>query len=675
MNLRSLLSGKSSDSKDEKLDNIGDQTQEEIELAAHVRNKVEDQRSKASRIANEGIWMTNIAYICGMDGLTFNTTSRSFQPVNRGAAYLKKSRIHVNKILPTIQNRTARLCKNPPRYDVRPENMDADSKDAARFALKVLNAKWEELKINQKRIPMMMWMQECGHAYIKIVWDDTLGEPITDPMTGEVSYPGDIRCEVVPAFEVFPDPMAKSLDEAQYVIHAKVRPLEYFKTHYPKRGHLVKEEVAWLLSAQYEARVNSMNSRGPSQGGMTDIMKNSALELIKYEKRSSKYPNGRMIVTASGVLLENKDLPIGEIPFAKFDDMVIGGKYYPEACITHLRPIQDQYNEVIRRRAEWTRLLLAGKYAAPKGGGLQQESMNDQNGEVVYFTPMPAAPNGGMPMALQVPAIPQYAYKEEQALDDMFNKIAGISDASQGEIPSASIPAAGLAILIESDQTRIGIMTEQHELAWADVGRFILKYVDKFYIMPRKLKMSGQNMEYAVKDFTGEDLKGHTDVMVVRGSTLPDSKVVNRTDINNAYQSGLLGDPADPKVREKVLSMMEFGDVGEAWHRQALVSGQIKRGMEKITKGIPIPISEFDNHPEWLIALDDFRLTSDFEEASPEIQQTVLNAMEAHLGHTVALSNAAPKEDPSLHVPPPPTLPEPAPVGAAPQGPPPASPI
>ncbi len=315
--------------------------------------------------------------------------------------------------------------------------------------------------------------------------------------------------------------------------------------------------------------------------------------------------------------------------------------------------IQDQYNEVIRRRAEWTRLLLAGKYTAPKGGGLQQESMSDQSGEVIYYTPMPAAPGGGEPRALQVPSIPQYAYQEEQALDDMFNKIAGISDASQGEIPSASIPAAGLAILIESDQTRIGIMTEQHELAWADVGRFILKYVDKFYKMPRKLKMSGQSMEYAVKDFTGEDLKGHTDVVVVRGSTLPDSKVVNRTDINNAYQSGLLGDPQDPKVREKVLSMMEFGDIGEAWHRQALIAGQIKRGMEKLTKGITIPVSEFDNHPDWLLALDDFRLTQDFENAPPELQDLILATMEQHLQFTVKLSNAVPPTDPSLGPPPP----------------------
>ncbi len=639
--------------KEDQKDSLDSQTEEERQLAAFVRTQLEETRSKASRIAHEGIWMTNIAYLCGVDGVQFNTTTRNFEPVNRASAYLKKNRIHVNRILPIVQNRLSRLCKNPPRYEVRPENMDADSKDAARLALNVLNYKWNDCKINAKRIPLYMWMQECGHSYIKVSWDDTLGKEVTDPMSGETQYEGDIKIDIVPAFEVFPDPMAKTLDECAYLTQAKVRPLNYFKTHYPDRGHLVKEEQAWLLSAQYEQRVNSLNSRGPAQGGMTDLLNNSALELIRYERRSKKYPNGRMIVCASGILLENKELPIGEIPFAKFDDIIVGGKFYPEAVITHMRPIQDQYNEVIRRRSDWTNKLLAGKYTAAQGSGLQQESIDDSSGEVVYYTPVPNAPDGGRPTPMAIPNIPQWAYNEERSFDEMMNKISGISDVSQGEIPSASIPAAGMALLVEQDQTRIGIMTEQHEMAWADVGRYMLKFIEIGYQMPRKLKMAGQAMEYAIRDFTGDDLMGHTDVQVVRGSTLPDSTVVKRQDIFNAYQSGLLGEPTDPKVREKVLDMMEFGDEAEAWHRQALTSGQIKRGMIKLKQGIKIPISEFDNHPEWIKAIDDYRLTEDFEKSPPEIQDVLLQAMEVHIQYNVKLSNAVP-QDPALKMPAPP---------------------
>ncbi len=212
--------------------------------------------------------------------------------------------------------------------------------------------------------------------------------------------------------------------------------------------------------------------------------------MIKYEARSKDYPQGRLIACANGILLEDKELPVGEIPFAKFDDIQIGGKYYSEALITHLRPIQDQYNETVRRRAEWTRKLLAGKYKAPRGSGIAQESLNDDSGEVLYYTPVPNAPGNVEPVA--VPMIPQWAFNEEDRLDKMFNDISGISEVSRGTMPSASIPAIGMQLLTEQDDTRIGITTEQHEHAWARVGSLALKYAEKFWVMPRKLKIAGK---------------------------------------------------------------------------------------------------------------------------------------------------------------------------------------
>jgi transcriptional regulator with XRE-family HTH domain len=326
--------------------------------------------------------MTNIAYLLGFDGLSFNTNTRQFVPINRASNYLRKQRLHVNKILPNAQNRAARLCKSPPKYDVRPENNDNEAKEDARFSLQVLTTKWDELRLDLKRIGLVMWLQQCGHAYIKVSWDAAAGQIVTDPESGESFHEGEVRVDVVSAFEVFPDPLAKTLDDARYVIHAKVRPLDYFKIQYPEKGHLVKEEPTWLMSLQYEQRINSINSRGPSQGGLTDIAKDCAIEMVKYERPTPDHPKGRMIACANGILLEEKELPVGEIPFAKFDDILIGGKYYSEAVISHARPIQDQYNETVRRRAEWTKRLLAGKYVTARGSALAQESLNDESGEV-----------------------------------------------------------------------------------------------------------------------------------------------------------------------------------------------------------------------------------------------------------------------------------------------------
>lgn len=630
-----------------------DQPEEDRKLAGHVRSLVEEVRAQASRTAHEGIWMTNIAAILGYDGLSFNTTTRQFQPTNRSSAFIKKNRIHVNKILPTIHNRTAKICKSPPKWDVRPESNDTEDKDAARLALQTLGCLWDELKVNAKRVPLMMWVQECGHAYIKVCWDPSAGKFMTDPVTGESGFEGNVRVDIVSAFEVFPDPLAKDLDEAQWVIHAKVRKLDYFKTQYPKRGHLVREEATWLLSAQYEQRINSLNSRGPSQGGSAESQKNTAIEMIKYEKPTQEYPQGRMIAVANGITLENKELPVGEITFAKFDDIVVGGKYNSEAIVTHLRPIQEQYNETIRRRSEWTKKLLAGKYIAARGSEISQEAMTDETSEIVFYTPVPTAPNGGQPVPMPLPVIPQYAYLEEERLDAMINYISGISDISRGDLPSASIPAIGMQLLLEEDASRIGLMTTQHEHAWAKVGSFILKYVEEYFVLPRKLKIAGKNLQYTIQEITGEALRGNTDVIVVPGSTVPNSKALKRQDIINGYQMGLLGDPADPKVKEKVLADMEFGDTQEVWQDYALDMAQISRGLKLMEQGQPIQISELDNHPLWIQEINRARKSEKFETYPPEVQSLYLSTLEQHVQSMVQLTQ--------------PQMP-PGPMGMPPQG-------
>ncbi len=595
-----------------------DQSAEEIALVQHVRQQLEENRASANRIAHEGIWMTNIAYCLGYDGLMYNTTSRQFQPINRASAYLRKNRIHANKILPTVQNRLARLSQNPPEYEIAPETNDTEDKDAARLSEQVLDSLVDACEINKKRIFLYMWMQQCGHAYVRVYWDITKGPMMMGP-EGKAIRAGDVAVDVESPFAVFPDPFARTDDDARSLIMAKVRPLDYFKHHYPTRGGIVREEAAWLLSAQYEQRVNSLNSRGPSQGGMTEQFKNSAIEMTKYEAPSLQYPNGRMIVAANGVLLENKELPVGEIPLCKFDDTVVAGKYYSETPVTHARPIQDQYNETLRRRAEWTRRLLAGKYKAPRGSGLGQEALNDESGEVVLYNPVPTA-GGANLEPLPIPTIPEYAYKEEDRLDNLINYIFGISDVSRGVLPSASIPAIGAQLLQEQDQTRLSTITELAERSWSKCFRLMLKHVENFYVVDRKMKLAGKSREYIVKELNGKLLRGNTDVRVKRGSTQPNSKTLKRQDIVNTMSLGLLGDPKDPNVANKILPLLEFGDSQDIWLDYGIDMAQIKRGMDAMEQGELVLASHEDNNALWVQEINRFRKSDKFEMLPQEVQ-------------------------------------------------------
>lgn len=614
----------------EKPKSVDEQPSEDIQLVSFVRSELDEIRTHSARTTNEGIWLTNIAYLCGFDSIYFDTKTKNFKPIQSPNVFVRKNRIHVNRILPTIQNRLAKLAKSPPRYDVRPKTGDDADKDAARLAKQVLLQHWERQKINQKRINLLMWLQQCGHAYFKVSWDKTLGaKKAIKGENGEIEllHEGDIRVDVCSPFEIFPDPTAKTFEEARYVYQVKVRSLEYFRDHY-ENGHLVKPEDCWINSVAYEMRINAFNNQSGGSANVSGLMKNSALEISRYEKPSKKHPYGRHIIIANGVKLKDDVLPIDELPFAKFDDIKVAGKYNSEATITHLRPLQDQLNRTKSLRAAWTNRLLAGKYLAARSHNLSKEAFSDQSGEVVEYDPVT---NADEPHAIQTPTIPQYAYNEDDAIKMDMDDTSGVNQASRGQMPSASVPAIGMQLLVEQDDTRIGVETEDHEYSYADLGRILLKFTVQYYVTERVVKVAGKNMEYTVKHFKGADLLENTDVYVVRGSTLPGSKVLRRQEIINLHERGYFGPPQDPKVLEYVLGLLEYGDEQGAWKRHSLIMQSIEKGLDMIEDGVKPPVSEFDNHALWIQELDNLRLSDKFDKLSEESKKILLEVMNEHI--------------------------------------------
>lgn len=617
-----------------------DEAKDERQKYAFIRSKVDEVRASASRIAHESVWMRNCAYTVGFAGTQFDNRTRSFVSTNRATAGQRRNGMYVNKILPNLQNRLAKLTKNPPRFDVRPEDNTQDAKDNARFKLDILTAKWDELKINLERQPLLMWVQECGHAYVGTFWDDTKGQILTGE-DGEPFYEGDIRCEVMSPFEVFPDPLAKTFDESEYFIRAKIRPLSYFRNRFPEKGAQVKEEDCWLLSLQYDTRVNTMNTRGFSSSTGQMAQRNTAIELTYFERPSLKHPKGRMITGASNVILADQELPTGKIPLTKFDDIVVAGKYYSEAVVTHVCPIQDQYNAVIRRRADWVNRMLAGKYISPRGNEIIREAMTDQSAEFVQYTVVPNAPNGGEPKHLDIPTIPQYAYNEEDKLDQQFSEVMGISEVSKGQLPSASIPALGMQILVEADDTRIGVEILNHEFGYASIGGHILDLVQQYYQTPRKLKFAGKN-SYVIEDVKGEDLVGPNDVIVIPGSTIPGSKALRRQDVLNLFDRGALGNIQDPSVQQRLLEAVEFGEEGEMFVDVSLDNHRSKQEQEAIESEIMPDVAEEFNHQFMLKELARFRKSEGYDALSDTSKSIYEAVKEEHLRFLGELTGANP---------------------------------
>lgn len=615
------------------------QSPDEVKLVSYVREKIDQVRQDNARITLESNYMRNVAYLLGFSGVYYDVTYRQFRTVDPKRK-ITRNRRNTNKILPTVQNRLARLTQSPPKFDVRPNSNSTEDKDAARLGMEIITDGFDRVRFTELRQEALMMAMQGGHSYMQVLWDPCLGKPMIDPETGEMTgYEGDWRIDTMNCMECFVDPLAKKIEDTAWIIKAKVRKLDYFKERYPDRGGAVKEEQVWLISNINDMKSNAMPQGFTSAASTQAQMNHSAIELVLYEKRSKDYPNGRMVVCASGVLLEDKELPVGEYDIVKFDDIKVGGRYYAEAIITHLVPIQDRYSILRDKIDRFVKTLLSGKIIVAKGSELSQEAINDDT-EVVYATPVP---NGWEPKAMSMPQLPPFAYKELETIDNEFDRVVGLGEVSQGNLPSASIPASGMAFLQEQDQTRIGVQTSANEVGYAKIGSLILKYVSKYYEMPRMLKLAGDGLEYAVKDFVGADLRDNHDVICIPGSTIPQSKVLRRQDILNAYTMGLLGDPADPKLRAKVLADLEYGDTAEMWKLVSLKEAQVKKMIELIEAGdgaeVQRRLKEFDDQAFHLQKMEEYRLSDKYWELDEERQGLFDMVMEWRLQALTTIQN------------------------------------
>jgi hypothetical protein len=234
-------------------------------------------------------------------------------------------------------------------------------------------------------------------------------------------------------------------------------------------------------------------------------------------------------------------------------------------------------------------------------------------------------------MQQQVPVIPQYAYSEEDRLLNALYDITGEGEISRGILPAAGIPAIGMQLLLEQDETRISTVTEQHEYSFARLGKLILLYLEKHVTNERLLKVADPNAQYQIKSWSGNDITSTHDVIVVRGSTAPISLATKRNEILNLYDRGMYGNPADTQVRIKVMRDLEWGDVSSHYADQSADYAQINKSIHEIEQGIIPEISEFDNHALHLQEKNRYRKSDKYANLDPNKQAILLNDMDEHL--------------------------------------------
>jgi hypothetical protein len=347
-----------------------------------------------------------------------------------------------------------------------------------------------------------------------------------------------------------------------------------------------------------------------------------------------KYPNGRKVVIANKVLLEDEENPYidGKKPFARLIDHILPREFWGEGEVEQLKGPQQIINKLWGYVMDVLDLMGNPVWKNPVGSGVFDESIVNKPGLVIPYN------EGSEPHREPGIEVQGSVFAAFDRMQQVFDKVSGVNEVSQGAVPSGM---SGIAIeeLQEAAQTKIRLKSRNVEAWLTQVGQQFASRILQFYTVPRIIRVTeDENAEkyfkFAVDEVTDEqgeiqrvatvqrfeevedefgniitapgtpiqyELKGNLDIRITTGTTLPFRKAQKKAQAKELFQLGiydaedLLEDLEHPKkslILEKYNNRQQQAAEAEAAAEQQEMAFREAELMSKGGGGQPAPSAE-----------------------------------------------------------------------------------
>jgi len=526
---------------------------EEISLDSLQRKKEYDKflawaqeeyrKVKNARASLERQWYMNLAFYYGKQNavMLLSQTSHStdfklFTP----PAPPWRVRLVLNKIRPLIRTELSKCTSQKPTVTVVPSSTDDDELAAARVGQSIWDDVYRRKRIHKVVKRAMFWTLNCGTAFIKDYWDQTLVDPSSDQV-------GDFCIEHITPFHLFvPDFLEEEIENQPFLIHASTKNPEWVHHKYSKN----------LLGKKVEPNATEIN----------DLMEGSFLNMVGASENRHRavlclefwikagthplFPEGGMVSVLGDDIVQaisGNPYQHGEYPFSKLEH-IPSGKFYADSIIPDLIPLQKEYNRTHSQIIEAKNRTAKPQLLAAQGS-IDPTKVTSEPGQVILYK-MGFPP----PQPLPLQSLPPYVKEELETIVRDMDDISGQHEITKGRVPPGVTAATAISFLQEQDDSKLSHTIDSLESAVEKVGKHILSYAHQYWDTPRVVKVIGKDGEFDAQTFKGQDLRGNTDLHVESGSALPTSKAAKQAFIMDLMKMGFI--PPD-----KGLEVMELGGI------------------------------------------------------------------------------------------------------------------
>jgi hypothetical protein len=600
------------------------------------------RQAKSAKGGFEPVWYLNVSYYMGKQWVFWNG-GRLDRPL------LEPWRVTLtdNRIIGIVRTELAKMTKQKPAWQVVPVTAEDADLEASRVGEQILGYLWRHLHMRTQLMEALLWSRVTGAGFWKVFWDSAKGQQVTiavDPDNnpilhsqtgapmrtsdfGENGPPkgiqsktiatGDVNIETASPFEMFFDPVARVIEDAEYCIQVAVKTPEWVKAHF-----------------DVELQPDTDVAAGTAEGKLftTGSGSGRGVKVSEYWcKPSSKYPNGRRAVWAKDKILLEEDNPYRDLPYVMFKGIDVPGRFWPTSIVEQLREPQAELNKIrsqITDSAQRTGnpALLAAKQANVEYEGVPGERID-------YDDTVPNA----IPSYLQPPSMPSYVLQQQERIEQSMQDISGQHEVSSAQVPAGVTAASAINLLQEADDTRLGPAIYDMEETLGIAGSRLLELVAKYWTDERVVMIAGEDQAWSTMLFRGAMLKENTHAEVQMGSAFPRSKAAKQAAIqevlNLAMQYSGPG-ALNPRDLRKVLRDYEAGGLEKLFGDLTADEAQVNRENQQMAQGARLQINSYDNTQAHIDGHTEFQKTAVYQQLSPEVQQGI----EAHVGeHRVQL--------------------------------------
>ena len=317
-------------------------------------------------------------------------------------------------------------------------------------------------------------------------------------------------------------------------------------------------------------------------------------------------------------------------PFVRQVCLEQSGSFWGCSVIERIIPVQRAYNAVKNRKHEFLNRVSMGVLTVEDGSvdvdNLEEEGLSP--GKILVYRQGSNAPS-----FMATNHVPTDFSVEEERLLSEFKTISGVNDLLNTTAAYANMSGVALQLMIEQDDTRISVTSEQVKFAIKQVAKHILRLYKQFANFSRLHKIVGDHgelemMYFSSSDITSDEVEFETD------SEATESLAQRRSMVFDLLNAGLLQDEngkLSNRMRIKALELLGFGvwensqDINELHEKKASSENA------KLIAGEKVKVLEIDDHNLHINEHISYMLGGDYEKKkTDQIEQKFLEHIREH---------------------------------------------